>query len=163
MLSKRILAAAAMLACSLTAQADSFKFGYVNIERLYREAAPAVAAQKKLEQEFGARDAELRKMATHAQELQKSLEKGSKLSDADRRAKERELSALDREFQNKQRELREDFTVRRNEEFAAVLEQANRAVLDIAKKEGYDLILQEAVYAKPQYDLTERILKALGR
>lgn len=162
MLSKRILAAATMLACSLTVQADGFKFGYVNIERLYREAAPAVAAQKKLEQEFGARDAELRKLAGRAQELQKSLEKG-KLADVDRRTKERELAALDREFQSKQRELREDFTVRRNEEFAAVLEQANSAVLDIAKKEGYDLILQEAVYAKPQYDLTERILKVLDR
>ena len=65
--------------------------------------------------------------------------------------------------QARNRELRDSFTVRRNEEFASVLERANAVVLDIAKQDGYDLIVQEAVYINPKYDLTDRIIKALDR
>jgi outer membrane protein len=139
------------------------KIGFVNTERVFREAAPALKAQKKLEKEFAARDQELQKMAKQARDLQAYLEKeGATISETDRRNKERDLANLNRDFQRAQREFREDLNLRRNEELAAVQERANKAIQQIAESEKFDLIVQEVVYASPRIDITDKILKALA-
>ncbi|MBZ0091876.1 MAG: OmpH family outer membrane protein [Sulfuricellaceae bacterium] len=139
------------------------KIGFVNTDRVFREAVPAVRAQKKLEKEFSARDQELQKMSKQARDLQAHLEKdGVTMSDNDRRNKERELANLNREFQRAQREFREDLNLRRNEELSSVQERANKVIMSIAESEKIDLILQEAVYASPRIDITDKVLKALS-
>ena len=85
---------------------------------------------------------------------------GKRMQDQ-RRTKEREFADLNKDFQRKQREFREDLNQRRNEELAAVLERANRAIKSIAEAEKYDIIFQEAVYANPRIDLTDKVIKAL--
>jgi outer membrane protein len=139
------------------------KIGFVNSERVMREAAPAVRAQQRIEKEFAKRDQELQRMAKDLESLQKSLEnEGAKLSDADRRNKERAFSDLNRDFQRKQREFREDLNQRRNEELASVLDKANRAIRQIAESEQYDVIFQDSVYANPRIDITDKVVKALS-
>ncbi|MGD9788074.1 MAG: OmpH family outer membrane protein [Sulfuricellaceae bacterium] len=139
------------------------KIGFVDTDRVFREAAPAVKAQKKLEKEFASREQELQKLAKQARDLQAKLEKdGVTMSENDRRNKERDLANLNREFQRQQREFREDLNLRRNEELAAVQEKANKVIASIAESEKYDLILQEAVYRSPRIDITDKVLKALA-
>ena len=153
---------AVLMGLTLQAGAAEFKIGFVNTERVFREAAPAVKAQKKLEKEFAARDQELQKMTKQAKDLQTYLEKeGVTISDADRRNKERDLANLNRDFQRLQREFREDLNLRRNEELAQVQERANKVIQSIAEAEKFDLILQEAVYASPRIDITDKVLKSL--
>lgn len=148
---------------SMAAGAAEVKIGFVNTERIFRDAAPAVKAQKKLEKEFEKRDQELQRMAKQLQTVQEGMEKNSvTMSESDRRNKEREFNDLNREFQRKQREFREDLNQRRNEELAAVLERANKAIKSIAEAEKYDIIFQEAVYANPRIDITEKVIKALS-
>ncbi len=143
--------------------AAEFKIGFVNTERVFREAAPAQKAQKKLEKEFATRDQELQKMAKQAKDLQAYLEReGVTISETERRNKERDLANLNRDFQRSQREFREDLNLRRNEELSAVQERANKAIIAIAESEKFDLILQEAVYASHRIDVTEKVLKALS-
>ena len=158
-----VLAVAALMASpSLVAAAD-FKVGFVKLERLFKEAAPAVKAQKKIEKEFAARDQELQKLAKQARDLQSSLEKdGVTMSESERRDKEQELARMNRDLQRMQRELREDLNLRKNEELAAVLERANKVIQQIAESEKFDLILQEAVYISPRIDITDRVIKALA-
>lgn len=145
-----------------TAVATDFKIGFVNTERVFREAAPAVRAQKKIEQEFAKRDQEMQKMAEQIRKLQENLEKnGVTMPEAERHNKEREFGDLNKDFQRKQREYREDLNQRRNEELAAVLERANKTIKAIAEAEKYDIIFQEAVYASPRIDITEKVIKAL--
>lgn len=154
---------AALGALALQAAAAELKVGFVNTERVFREAAPAIKAQKKLEKEFSARDAELQKMAKQARDLQAHLEKeGVTLSETERRNKERDLANLNRDFQRIQREFREDLNLRRNEELSLVQERGTKAIQAIAEAEKFDLILQEAVYASPRIDITEKVLKALA-
>ena len=156
-----VFALAIPLMVALPAMAD-VKLGYIYTERIYREAAPAVAAQKRLEAEFAPQEDALKQMAERARKVKQALD-GGKLGEVERRQREKELAQIERDFQARNRELRDSFTVRRNEEFASVLERANAVVLDIAKQDGYDLIVQEAVYINPKYDLTDRIIKALDR
>ena len=136
----------------------------MNTERLFREAAPAKRAQLKLEKEFAARDAQLGKITKQVRDLQTSLDKdGATMAEADRRNKERELANLSRDLQRMQREIREDLNLRKNEEFAAVQERANKVILQIAEAEKFDLILQDpVVFASQRIDITEKVIKALA-
>ncbi len=145
------------------AAAADTKIGFVNTEKIFRDAAPAVRAQKKIEKEFEKRDQEMQRLAKQLQTMQEALEKNSvTMSESDKRNKEREFNDLNREFQRKQREFREDLNQRRNEELAAVLERANKAIKAIAEAEKFDVILQEAVYAAPRIDITDKVIKALA-
>lgn len=142
--------------------AAELKVGYVNTQRIFRDAPAAVKAAKKLESEFSKRDADLQRIAKQLQGMQENLEKNSvTLSESDRRTKEREFADLSRDFQRKQREFREDLNLRQNEENAAVIEKANKAIKQIAEAEKYDLILQDVVWVSPRLDITEKIIKAL--
>ena len=95
--------------------------------------------------------------------MQDELEKNAMtLSETQRRAKEREFGELNRDFQRKQREFREDLNQRRNEELAQVVEQANRVIRQIAEQEKFDIIFQEMpAYVSPRIDITDRVIKAL--
>ena len=155
------LSVVAVLAVPAPALAEG-KFGFVNTERIMRESAPAQRAQKKIEGEFSKRDQELTRLAGDLKRMQEELEKNAvTMSETQRRGKERELGDLDRDFQRKRREFQEDLNQRRNEELAQVLEQANRAIRALAEQEKYDIIFQDAVYANPRIDITEKVIKAL--
>src|SRR3954468_3382342 len=142
--------------------AATLKIGFVNTERILRDATPAVRAQRKIEAEFQKRDSELAKTAEQLKRLQDDLDKNSvTMSETQRRNKEREFGDLNRDFQRKQREFREDLNQRRNEELAQVVETANRVIRQIAEQEKYDIIFQDAVFASPRIDLTDKVIKSL--
>ena len=102
-------------------------------------------------------------MAKQLQGMQETLEKNAvTMTETDRRTKERELNELSREFQRKQREFREDLNLRQNEENAAIIEKANKAIKQLAETEKYDLIVQDVVWASPKLDITDKIIKALA-
>ncbi|HJU20871.1 MAG TPA: OmpH family outer membrane protein [Casimicrobiaceae bacterium] len=146
------------------AVAADYKIGFVNTERLFREAAPAKRAQAKIEKEFAARDAEIQKLAKQVRDLQATLDRdGPTMTDADRRTKERDLANQSRDLQRMQREFREDLNLRRNEELAGIQERANKVIQQIAADEKYDLILQDpVVYASKRIDITDRVIQALA-
>jgi outer membrane protein len=138
------------------------KLGFVNTERILRDSAPAQRAQKKIEAEFQKRDQELAKIAGELKRMQDDLDKnGMTMGEAQRRNREREFSDLNREFQRKQREFREDLNQRRNEELAQVVELANRVIRQIAEQEKFDIIFQDAVFASPRIDITDKVIKSL--
>ena len=145
------------------AQAGDFRIGVVDTERILRESDQAVRAEKKIEREFATRDQEIKKLSKQTKDLQTSLEKdGSTMSDTVRRGKERELANLNLNLQTMQREFREDLNLRKNEELAVVLARADKAIRQIAESEGYDVVLQEAVYLNPKVDITDKVLKFLA-
>jgi outer membrane protein len=157
------LLAAGLTALALPAAAQTeSRIGFVNTARILRDAAPAVRAQKRIEAEFSKRDQELAKIAEQLKRMQDELERqGLTMPESQRRTKEREFGDLNRDFQRRQREFREDLNQRRNEELAQVVEQANSVIRQIAVQEKYDIIFQDAVYANPRIDITDRVIKAL--
>ena len=160
----RTLVAGALIALAPSAFAVEYKLGFVNTERLFREATPAKRAQAKIEKEFATRDGEIQKLAKQVRDLQTALEKdGVTMSETERRNKERDLANLSRDLQRGQREFREDLNLRRNEELASVQERANKVIQQIAEAEKFDLILQDpVVFASQKIDITEKVVKALA-
>ncbi|HEU4622938.1 MAG TPA: OmpH family outer membrane protein [Burkholderiaceae bacterium] len=152
-----------LLIAATPAIAQEVRIGFVNTEKIFRESQPARAAQQRLEAEFSKRQKDIEDLAARLKTASERFEKeAAVLSESDRSRRQRELADQDREFQRRQRELREDLNQRRNEELASVLERANRVIRQISETEKYDLILQEAVYASPRIDITDKVIKALN-
>lgn len=152
----------ALVCSAATAVQAEVKIGVVSTEVILRDSAAAQAASKKLEQEFSKRDKELN---AAGQRLKNDVERFEKnagtMTEQERIRKQRDLAERDRDFQRRQRELREDFNHRRNEELQKLLRQANTVIKNIAQREKYDLILQEAIYVNPKIDITDQVLKEL--
>jgi outer membrane protein len=160
---KWLAAAAVSMALAAPAVAQELKIGYVNSERVLREASSAKAAQVKLEAEFSKRERELSDSAAKLKTSADKLEKDAPtLSEAERSRRQRELVESDRDLQRKRREFQEDLNQRRNEEIANVVERANRVIKQIFDAEKYDLILQEVIFAGPRVDITEKVIKGLN-
>lgn len=156
-----LLAGAALLGGM--AQAQDFKMGFVNTERIFREAATAKQAQAKLEQEFSRREKELVETGNNLKLASDKFEREAPtLAESQRTARQKQLVEQDREFQRKRREFQEDLNARKNEEQQIVVERANRAVKQVAEAEKYDVIFQEAVYINPKHDITEKVIQALN-
>lgn len=156
--------AAGTFAVSTVHAQEGAKVAFVNTERILRDAAPARASQAKLEAEFSKRDKEVQDLAARIKSLSEKLDKDAPvLSESDRQRRQRELSDLDKDFQRKQREFREDLNQRRNEELAVVLERTDKVIRQIAESEKYDIVFQEAVYFSPRIDITDKVLKALTK
>lgn len=159
----RTLVAVVLCGWAMVASAQTPKIGFVNTERVFREAAPAKRAQQKLEKEFAARNAELGKIEKQGRDMQTELERENvTMPEAQRRDKERQLADISRNFQRMQREIREDLNLRRNQELAGVQERATRVINQIAEQEKFDLVVQEAVFASTRIDITDKVIRALS-
>lgn len=162
MLKKYILASIALLSFATGVLAEG-KIGFVNSQKILNDAPQAARAKKKIEKDFEKRDQDLQRIAKQLQGMQENLDKNAvTMAESERRTKEREFADLNRDFQRKQREFREDLSQRQNEEMAAIFERVNKIIKQIAEAEKYDVIFQEAVYANPRIDITDKVIKALG-
>ena len=160
---KSLVLAAVLAAATSVAVAQELRIGYINSERLLREAAPAKAAQAKLEAEFGRREREITDDAAQLKAAADRLDKDAPtLAETERNRRQRELVDRDRDLQRKRRAFQEDLNQRKNEELANVVERANRVIKKIFDDEKYDLILQDAVYINPKHDITDKVIKALN-
>jgi outer membrane protein len=158
-----LLAVAGALALAAPVHAEDFRVGFVNTDRIFREANTAKAAQAKLEQEFSRREKELNDLGNSLKAASDKFEREAPtLNENQRQQRQKQLVDQDREFQRKRREFQEDLNARKNEELQQVLDRANRVVKQVAEAEKYDLILQEAVYINPKHDITEKVIKALN-
>ena len=146
------------------AAAAELKIGYVNAVKVIEEAPQGEAALKKLEAEFAPRDKQIIEMQNKLKRLEQDLEKNALLlKDAEARSREFEIVGLKRDLRRATQEFREDYNLRRNEELAALQKIVQKTIAEIAKQENFDLILESAVYAGPKADITDKILKKLGK
>jgi outer membrane protein len=146
------------------ANAAELKIGYVNAVKVIEEAPQGEAALKKLEAEFAPRDKQIVEMQNRLKQMEQDLEKNALvLKENEHRSKEFEVVTLKRDLRRATQEFREDYNLRRNEELAALQKIVQKTIAEIAKQENYDLILESAVYAGPKVDVTDKILKKLGK
>lgn len=163
MFNRHLLVAAALGVATVAAAAQDFRVGFVNTDRIFREANLAKSAQVKLEQEFARREKEIQTLASQLKSASEKFEREAPtLAEAQRVSRQRQLVEQDREFQRKQREFQEDLNLRKNEELQGVLERANRVIKQVAEAEKYDLVIQEAVYINPKHDITDKVLSGLN-
>ena len=162
---KTLLLTTTLAFISSVSNAADLKVGYVQVDKILQEAPQTSESGKKLEREFAPRSQELERMAKQIKDVEASLDKdGLAISETERRNKERDLSNVKIEFQRKQRELREDVNLRKNEELGSLQDRINKAVTAVSQAEGYDLVVYGGVaYASPKIDITDKVLRSLGK
>ena len=160
------LGGAALLGFGLMNQAVAAeavqKIGFINTERVYLESKQAQRIQTTLEKEFRSRQDALQKLQQEGEKLEKSLTEG-KLQGKEREAAAKRWGELVQQFRKKQAELAEDYNLRRNEEFAALQRNADRVMIDLAKKEGYDLIVHDVIFINAKFDITDKVIREMNR
>jgi len=155
--------ATSMMVAASAVQAQELKIGYVNSERVLREANLAKTAQIKLETEFGKREKDLRDLETKLRGAAEKLEKDAPtLSEAERGRRQRDVVEQERDLQRKRREWQEDLTQRKSEELSVVVERANKVIKQIFEADKYDLILQDAIHFSARVDITKKVIDALN-
>ncbi len=146
-------------------QAQEIKVGFVSVERILKDSAPAKAASAKLEQEFAKTEKELQELQN---KLKAAAEKNTRdepvLSDTEKSKRQREFAEMDRELQRKRRQFNEDISQRKNEELNIIVERASKVIRQIAESEKYDIVLEAGVvFVSPRIDITEKVLKAINK
>lgn len=153
------LAAAACLAAPAVAESVR-KLGFIDVDRVYRESKQAQSIQAKLDEEFAPRQKRLEQMQQEAAGLER------KAAAAKGKARDGLLADLQRRNQTlrgEQAKLAEDYDLRRNEEFAALQRNADRVMIDLAKKEGYDLIVHDVIFINAKFDITDKVIREMNR
>lgn len=149
---------------SSTAPSYAARIGFVNTDRLFAETRPAQAAQAKIKREFAKRESELNEMGSRLKMAIEQFEKDvAKLNDAQRAQRQALLLEQDANFQQKRREFQEDLNNRKNEELQHLLDTANRVVVQIAKDNQIDVVLQEVVYINRRLDITDKVIEVLNQ
>ena len=138
--------------------ADEIKIGYIDGVKLIEKAPQGDAAKAALEAEFKPREQEIIELRTSIRDTEESLDP----KDEDISKKQRELRELRRDLKRMQQEMREDLNLRRNEELANLQKLISSAIIEMAKQENFDLIVQDAVYASSRIDITDAVLEKLN-
>jgi outer membrane protein len=138
------------------------KIGYVQIDRLMQSPA-SLAVGEKLQKDFTPRTNELKRLKKQLDDKEAALDKDMlTLTEPLRQTRSKEISELRLEYQQRQRELAEDFELRKREERARLQDRINKAVAAVSQAEGYDLIFYgNAAYAGPKADITEKVIQAI--
>jgi outer membrane protein len=156
------LAFAGAMVAPPVAQAQSYKIGVIHIERILRDSPPARAALERIEQQFKPRDTALiaREQALRADAAQYEKDR-ARLSDDERANRERDIDSRTRELARQRQQFAEDLRARQFEELDRLKERLDQVLTKLAHDQGYDLILQDALWVAKSVDLTDQVIKAL--
>ena len=141
------------------------KVGFVEVQKILQEAPQTIEINKKLEKEFNIRTDKLKTDIKALNDRQAAFNKDSlTMKESEKEAKLKSVEQLRIDIQRKDRELKEDFNIRKNEELLFLQDQINKAVISVAKAENFDLVLYNGVaYSSEKIDITDKILKSLGK
>ena len=160
----KFLAFATLFLASLSVYAE-LKVGFVEVQKILQEAPQTIEINKKLEKEFNIRTDKLKTDIKTLNDRQAAFNKDSlTMKESEKEAKLKSVEQLRIDIQRKDRELKEDFNIRKNEELLFLQDQINKAVISVAKAENFDLVLYNGVaYSSEKIDITDKILKSLGK
>lgn len=143
--------------------AADLKVGFVNAAKVLEQAPQADAARTSLEKEFSPRDKSLLKSQKDIRKLEDKLSRdGAFMSESERHKLERDIVSRKRDVKRGQEEFREDLNIRRNESFDKLRRRVYEVIVDISKKEKYDLVVSDGVvYADDRIDITDKVVARL--
>lgn len=150
-------------AVAQTSPAHVPKIGYVNAERILRESVPAKLARARIEAEFAARQKDIDLAVQNSQQASDAYQREAPtMSEGERARRQMDVFNMERNVQRLQRAYNDDVNQRKSQELNNILDLSNKAIKKIALSEGYDLILQDAIFVSPRVDITDRVLKELA-
>lgn len=151
----------ALVATSINAA--ELKIGVVNAGAVLDQSPQKTKALARLEKEFATRSKSIAKKLKDLRAKQAKLAKDGAILGADeRKAKERTLLSDQRDLKRLQDEYNEDLSIRRNEELRKLETEIAKTIVELAKKESYDIVVyQGVIYASDKVDMTAKVIELL--
>lgn len=164
---KKLLTAAVLtLAMALPFAASAAeKIAVVDMGKVMQKIPQRAEISKKLNSEFSDRIAELKQLEEQLQKLQEDGQRNSELmTDEQKRKSQRKAESLEAQYKLKVKAFRQDSQQRQQEEERKLLSTIQKTVSDIAKKDGFDMVLtgQAALYAEPSSDISDKVISSLS-
>jgi len=142
------------------------KSAFINSKLLLEKSPQAIAANDRLQKQFGDRDQSLRKLAQDIQKMEKTFQNDSAImSDEQKKKAQDNIIQNKRRFQFEQQSLKEDLQTKQRE----LLQQLQASIRDViqayGKANGYDFIFTDSsiAYASDAVDITDEIIKELAK
>ncbi len=158
-----VLAAAGLVA----AQENTFKIGFVDIQKVLNESAKGKEAKAKLEKERDTKQQDIRAREEEVKKLEADLQKqGAVLSEAARKERQEAINRKIRELRRLFEDSNRDLQKRETELLNEVLREIRRVVVAYGKEQQYTLILEAQsgiIYASQGADLTDEILATFNQ
>ena len=142
--------------------AGSNKMAYVDLRRTFYEYEKTKTMEDQLSGLTEDRQKERDKMVT---KITKLRDKAELLSGDARNKKQSEIDNELVKLQEFDRTTRQELLTKKNDMFREVVEDIQKVVKDLGKKEGYDYIFdsRNIMYAKENFDLTDKVIKQLNK
>lgn len=141
------------------------KIAYVEVGKVLQESPQVKAVKEKIRKEFSKRDDQLVSEQKKLRKLKEKLQRdASIMSEAEGKRLERDIIARTRKLKNAQSEFQEDLALRQNEELGKLRKVIAEVIVKVAKKGGYDLVLESGVvWANDKVNITKQVLKELKK
>jgi outer membrane protein len=153
-----------LTACFTPEQIEA-KVGFLDIQRLVKESKLGKQATKEIEKLTQAKEKEIGPRLKELNDLKNEVESGgTKLSEADKRAKVEEFQRLNKEYQRLVQDSKEEIAKQDREKVAAILKKAEDVLVKVAKREKYLMIIKDPnvlSYLDPSVDITAEVIKEL--
>ena len=135
----------------------------VNINNLMEQAPQAQLASEEMKQRFADREKSLLAERDSISKLEKQYKRDKEtISSTKREEMEQRLRGLLRDYKRDSDNFTEDFNLARNEALDKLQSDVYKAIVSVAEKEKYDLVLSESVlYASSRMDITDKVLAEL--
>ena len=158
-----VAAALVLSASPAVPAADGYRVAFVEVPRLLQDAPQVAAVRESLKKEFSRRDKDLVALQADIKKIEEKLQRdGAILSDAETQRLERDLVGKQRKLKTAQNEFQEELSLRQNEELNKLRRQIAEVIIEVAKEDNFDLVLETGVvYASDRANVTEKVLDRL--
>ncbi len=150
-----------------TTFAADLKIATVDIQRVMQEAPQVQSLRQSMEKDFGARQKQLTSDQDAFVKKQEGFERDKAVMSADKRKQqEQDLVNQRQTLLRKQQDFQNDLQKSQTEGLQRIEKLVRQAVEDIAKRDGYDLVLLQGVgvaYAKPNMDVTDKVMDQIKK
>ena len=162
---KIITLAAIVASISISQAAEAQKIGVVFPSKVMSESPQRAEMIKKLEAEFKGRYSVLQKLGQSIKDIEEKIKRdGELLSNEERTALQRQHQVKVSEYKLKGKAFEEDQRRRQGEEQKKTLILVRDVINKLAKKDGYDLILngEQIVFTKPELDISDKVIQEIS-
>ena len=142
------------------------KTAFINSKMLLEKSPQAIAANERLQKQFGDRDQSLRKLAQDIKKMEKAFQNDNAImSDEQKKKAEDNIIQNKRRFQFEQQSLKEDLQAKQRELLQELQLSIKEVIQAYGEANGYDFIFTDAsiAYASDAVNITDEIIKELQK
>jgi len=162
---KKFLVATALIFTTGSLAAAEMKIGVVDIQAIISKAPQIKTINEKIQAQFKDRQEALRAMDKKGQSLKEKLKRDEMtLTMAQKLDIQRELQALDSEFELKKKFLLEDINIANKQEQGKIMRKIQQAISKVAADDKFDLIInaEASVYANPAINISDKVITIIS-